>query len=164
MSAQKCSRYGSAIAASLAVSGVVHAYLYIDGYRDIPNDRTGFPGQGSLFCALAVLILVGGPAWLSLVAARRRRGFAGRLRVVAHRRLVRLHRKRLGAFPIHLAHRLRGSPDNSARGRRPHPAETANIRGGPFLIGRSDAIDMYTGPPQSRPVYMPGRYNTALIP
>ncbi len=44
----------TAISASLAASGVVHAYLYIHGYRD---------------CALAVLILAGGPAWMQLVAA-----------------------------------------------------------------------------------------------
>jgi hypothetical protein len=38
----------TAISASLAASGVVHAYLYMHGYRDIP----------------AV-----GPAWMQLVAA-----------------------------------------------------------------------------------------------
>ena len=58
-----------AISASLAVSGVVHAYLYIHGYRDIPAVGPGFLLQGSVFCALALLILAGGPAWLQLVAA-----------------------------------------------------------------------------------------------
>jgi hypothetical protein len=57
------------ISASLAVSGVVHAYLYIDGYRDIPTVGQAFLLQGSAFCALAVLILCGGPAWLRLAAA-----------------------------------------------------------------------------------------------
>jgi hypothetical protein len=57
------------ISASLAVSGVVHAYLYIDGYRDIPTVGPAFLLQGSAFCALAVLILGGGPAWLRLAAA-----------------------------------------------------------------------------------------------
>jgi hypothetical protein len=76
-----------AIAASLAVSGVVHAYLYIDGYRDIPTVGPGFLWQGSLFCALAVLILVGGPAWLYLLAAV---GAAGSLVAFALSRTVGL--------------------------------------------------------------------------
>jgi hypothetical protein len=57
-----------AIGASLAVSGVIHAYLYIHGYRDIPTVGPAFLLQGSVFCALAVLVLAGGPAWLQLVA------------------------------------------------------------------------------------------------
>ena len=59
----------TAISASLAASGVVHAYLYIHGYRDIPAVGSAFLLQGSVFCALAVLILAGGPAWMQLVAA-----------------------------------------------------------------------------------------------
>ena len=59
----------TAISASLAASGVVHAYLYIHGYRDIPAVGSAFLVQGSVFCAVAVLILAGGPAWLQLVAA-----------------------------------------------------------------------------------------------
>ena len=62
-----------ALSASLAVSGVVHGYLYIDGYRDIPTVGPAFLLQGSAFCALAVLILAGGPAWLWLAAASRDR-------------------------------------------------------------------------------------------
>jgi len=58
-----------ALSASLAASGVVHAYLYVDGYRGIPTVGPAFLLQGSAFCALAVLILVGGPAWLRLAAA-----------------------------------------------------------------------------------------------
>jgi hypothetical protein len=55
-----------AIAATLAVSGVIHAYLYIDGgYRYIPTVGSGFLVQASIFCALAVLVLVGGPDWCS---------------------------------------------------------------------------------------------------
>jgi hypothetical protein len=57
------------LSASLAVSGVVHAYLYIHGYRDIPAIGPAFLMQGSVFCALAVLILAGGPRWLQLVGA-----------------------------------------------------------------------------------------------
>ena len=59
----------TAISASVAVSGVLHAYLYTDGYRDIPTVGPAFLVQASVFCALAVLILVGGPAWMQLVAA-----------------------------------------------------------------------------------------------
>ena len=58
-----------AIAASLAASGVVHAYLYIHGYRDIPAVGPAFLLQGSVFCALTVLVLAGGPPWLQVVAA-----------------------------------------------------------------------------------------------
>ena len=58
-----------ATSASLAVSGFVHAYLYVDGYRDIPTVGPAFLLQGSAFCALAVLVLAGGPAWLRLAAA-----------------------------------------------------------------------------------------------
>lgn len=57
------------ISTSLAVSGVIHAYLYIDGYRDIPTIGTSFLLQSSLSCALAVLIIAGGPGWLRVTAA-----------------------------------------------------------------------------------------------
>lgn len=66
----------AAISASLAVSGIVHAYLYTHGYRDIPTVGPAFLLQGSVFCALAVLILIGGPTWLRLAAAA---GAAGSL-------------------------------------------------------------------------------------
>ena len=52
-----------AISASLAVSGVIHAYLYVNGYRDIPTIGPGFLGQAIVFCVLALLILAGGPDW-----------------------------------------------------------------------------------------------------
>ncbi len=52
------------IGATLAVSGVIHAYLYIHGYRYIPTIGPAFLLQASVFCALAVLILAGGPDWL----------------------------------------------------------------------------------------------------
>jgi hypothetical protein len=58
-----------ALSGSLLTSGVVHAYLYVDGYRDIPTVGPAFLLQSSAFCALAVLILAGGPAWLRLAAA-----------------------------------------------------------------------------------------------
>jgi hypothetical protein len=59
----------TAISASLAASGIAHAYLYIHGYRDIPTVGPAFLVQSSIFCALGVLILAGGPAWLQLTAA-----------------------------------------------------------------------------------------------
>ena len=52
------------IGATLAVSGVIHAYLYVHGYRYIPTIGPAFLLQASVFCALAVLILAGGPDWL----------------------------------------------------------------------------------------------------
>jgi hypothetical protein len=74
-----------AISASVAVSGVVHAYLYTSGYRDIPTVGPAFLLQGSVFCALAVLILIGGPAWLQLAAAA---GAAGSLVAFALSRTI----------------------------------------------------------------------------
>lgn len=56
------------ISASLAVSGVVHAYLYVNGYRGIPMIGPAFLGQAIVFCVLALLILAGGPDWLQWVA------------------------------------------------------------------------------------------------
>jgi hypothetical protein len=53
------------IGATLIVSGVVHAYLYIHGYQYIPPIGTAFLLQAGVFCALGVLVLVGGPDWLS---------------------------------------------------------------------------------------------------
>src|SRR5437879_12203356 len=59
-----------AIAATLAASGVIHAYLYIDGgYRYIPTVGSGFLVQATIFCALAVLLLVGAPEWISWAGA-----------------------------------------------------------------------------------------------
>ncbi|WP_231639494.1 hypothetical protein [Mycobacterium sp. Marseille-P9652] len=52
------------LAITLAASGVDHAYLYLDGYRNVPVVGFGFLAQASVFCALALLIAVGGPDWL----------------------------------------------------------------------------------------------------
>jgi hypothetical protein len=76
-----------AISVSMAVSGVVHAYLYAHGYRDIPMIGPAFLLQGSVFCALAVLILIGGPVWLQLIGAV---GAAGSLAAFALSRTVGL--------------------------------------------------------------------------
>lgn len=58
-----------AISATVAVSGVIHAYLYVESYRYIPTVGPGFLLQASIFCALAVLILFGAPDWLGWLAA-----------------------------------------------------------------------------------------------
>jgi len=58
-----------AMAAALAVTGISHAYLYVHGYQHIPTIGTAFVVQASVSFALAVLILIGGPAWLSWAAA-----------------------------------------------------------------------------------------------
>lgn len=60
-------RFG--MAASLAVSSVSHAVLYVHGYRDVPVVGTGFLLQASVLAALALLIALGGPGWLWYLAA-----------------------------------------------------------------------------------------------
>jgi hypothetical protein len=57
------------IAVAVAVSGLSHAYLYIHGYRHIPTIGTAFLVQAGVSFALAILIVVGGPAWLRWAAA-----------------------------------------------------------------------------------------------
>jgi hypothetical protein len=56
------------IAASLAVSGISHANLYAHGYGEIPVIGTAFLFQASVFFAVAALVLVGGPDWLTWLA------------------------------------------------------------------------------------------------
>jgi hypothetical protein len=53
-----------AFAASLALSAASHAYLYVHGYRHIPDIGTAFLIQASVSFAIALLILLGGPEWL----------------------------------------------------------------------------------------------------
>lgn len=57
------------LAASLIVSAASHAYLYVHGYQHIPEIGTAFLAQASLSFAIALLILVGGPAWLRWAGA-----------------------------------------------------------------------------------------------
>lgn len=57
------------VSATLAVSGVIHAYLYVQGYRHVPTIGPAFLLQASVFCVLAVLILGGGPWWLQWAGA-----------------------------------------------------------------------------------------------
>jgi hypothetical protein len=57
------------IPAATVVSGISHAYLYVHGYRHIPTIGAAFVIQASVSFAVAVLIIVGGPAWLRWVAA-----------------------------------------------------------------------------------------------
>jgi hypothetical protein len=55
------------IGVMLAVSGLIHAELY-HGYRYLANIGPAFLAQASVFVALAVLIVVGGPLWLMWLA------------------------------------------------------------------------------------------------
>ncbi|OBH25788.1 hypothetical protein A5692_27560 [Mycobacterium sp. E342] len=57
------------LAVSLAVSAAGHAYLYVHGYRHIPEIGAAFLVQASVSFAIAVLILAGGPGWLRWVGA-----------------------------------------------------------------------------------------------
>jgi hypothetical protein len=55
--------------AALTVSAVSHAYLYVHGYRHIPTIGSAFLVQASVSFALALLIVLGGPAWLRWAGA-----------------------------------------------------------------------------------------------
>ncbi|OBH86112.1 hypothetical protein [Mycobacterium sp. E2989] len=57
------------LAASLAVGGASHAYLYVHGYRHIPDIGAAFLVQASASFAIALLVLAGGPAWLRWAGA-----------------------------------------------------------------------------------------------
>ncbi|MBW0011556.1 hypothetical protein [Mycobacterium sp.] len=57
------------LAASLAVSALSHAYLYIHGYQHIPMIGAAFLVQASVSFSLALLIVAGGPRWLEWGAA-----------------------------------------------------------------------------------------------
>ncbi|MDT4924125.1 MAG: hypothetical protein QOG01_1838 [Pseudonocardiales bacterium] len=54
---------------TLAVSGLIHAELYVHGYRYVPTIGQAFLAQASVFVALAILIAVGGPRWLQWAAS-----------------------------------------------------------------------------------------------
>lgn len=56
------------IVAALVLSAISHAYLYLHGYQHIPLIGFGFLTLTSVFLAFAVLIALGGPAWLRLAA------------------------------------------------------------------------------------------------
>lgn len=58
-----------ALAAAMATSAIAHARLYVQGYRFIPVVGPGFLVVTAVLGALAILILVGGPAWMRAVAA-----------------------------------------------------------------------------------------------
>lgn len=55
--------YRLVIAATMIISGGVHAYLYLHGYGHIPTVGTGFLVQSAVFCSVGVLLLAGGPTW-----------------------------------------------------------------------------------------------------
>jgi hypothetical protein len=56
------------MAASLAVSAISHAFLYLHGYGHIPVVGPGFLMHASVLAAMAVLIALGGPSWLWVAA------------------------------------------------------------------------------------------------
>jgi hypothetical protein len=56
------------ISVTLAVSGLIHAELYVHGYRYVPTIGLAFLAQASVFVALAILIVVGAPSWLQWAA------------------------------------------------------------------------------------------------
>jgi hypothetical protein len=56
------------IAASLLITGVSHAYLYAHGYGHIPVIGPSFLLQASVAFAVAALVLLGGPEWLTVAA------------------------------------------------------------------------------------------------
>ncbi|NTY62435.1 hypothetical protein [Mycolicibacterium sphagni] len=56
------------IAAGLLVGAASHGYLYLHGYRYIPAIGPGFLVLTSVSVALAILIALGGPGWLRVVA------------------------------------------------------------------------------------------------
>lgn len=66
-----------AIAATTAVSGYIHAQLYVSGYRFIHVVGVLFLLQASASFALAALVLVGGPLLLRLAAAGAAAGALG---------------------------------------------------------------------------------------
>ncbi|MGE2814025.1 hypothetical protein ACQI5H_02590 [Mycobacterium heidelbergense] len=65
------------LALTLTASGIDHAYLYSDGYRSISVVGFGFLAQASVFCAIALLIAVGGPDWLVWLAGMLAAGALG---------------------------------------------------------------------------------------
>ena len=58
-----------ATAVCLALSGFLHAQLYVGGYRVIPVIGPAFLAQASAAFAVALLLLAGGPLLLRLAAA-----------------------------------------------------------------------------------------------
>ena len=58
----------AAISVTLVVSGLIHAELYVHGYRSVPTIGPAFLAQASAFVALSILIAVGGPRWLQWAA------------------------------------------------------------------------------------------------
>ena len=57
-----------AIAAGLLTSAASHGWLYLHGYRHIPAIGPGFLLLTRVSVALAILISLGGPRWLRVVA------------------------------------------------------------------------------------------------
>jgi hypothetical protein len=66
-----------AAAATLAISGYIHAQLYVTGYRFLHVVGVLFLLQASASFAVAALLLVGGPVYLRLAAAGAAAGALG---------------------------------------------------------------------------------------
>lgn len=66
-----------AAAATLAISGYIHAQLYVTGYRFLHIVGVLFLLQASTSFAVAALLLVGGPVYLRLAAAGAAAGALG---------------------------------------------------------------------------------------
>lgn len=60
--------YRLVIAVAMLASGLIHAYLYVHGYRHIPDIGTAFLVQSSAFCAVGVLLAAGAPRWFAWAA------------------------------------------------------------------------------------------------
>ena len=58
----------AATSITLAISGFIHAELYVHGYRFVPGIGPAFLQQSSVLVALAVLVAAGGPRWLQWAA------------------------------------------------------------------------------------------------
>src|ERR1700682_3820134 len=152
-----------AISASLAVSGVIHAYLYVNGYRDIPTIGPGFLGQAIVFCVLALLILAGGPALLPWGRGRAIRRRTGSVRAVAHRRALRIRRTGMEPITAGGGQRDRRSAHRGIRcglcAEQPHqtPTNLTTVTPGRGCdngtIVRSPTVSIsFTDPPESLPL------------
>ncbi len=156
-----------AISASLAVSGAIHVYLYVNGYRDIPIVGPGFLGQAIVFCVLALLILAGGPDWLRWVAGGAFHRRTGRVRAVAHGRALRIRRSGMEPITVRGGQRDRRSAHRGIRCRlcaeQPHQnpitltALTPGRRCDNGTIVRSPRASIsFTDPPESLPLCRSG--------
>jgi len=137
------------ISVTLAISGLIHAELYVHGYRHVPTIGLAFLAQASVFVALAILIPVGGPRWLHWAVGL---GALGSLMAFASSRTIedlRLRRARLGAH----------APGGRERDRR--SADGRAVRGGSTHgAGRSPRLTTLR---RLRPTTIPGRWPESFL-